>query len=118
MIDEPSASAMRIDQGLLAGVALVDIGQFDRLSGHLWDRRGQHADLRPVLLIGRWEGRANRCPSVSTAPWTSDPCDELQLGVGDSAGGGIVGDQTRNDVPNWTQLITPSKLGGKHAPEC
>lgn len=49
-------------EGFIAGVALIDIRQFDRLSGYLLDRFGGPADLRPLLLIGRSDVQRQHVP--------------------------------------------------------
>jgi hypothetical protein len=46
---QPDALALSVACGLLAGVAQVYEGDFDRVAGRLLDLCGQRADLRPVL---------------------------------------------------------------------
>ena len=54
-LDDFETDAMLLSRGssLVAGVALVDERDFDRVTCHLLDLLGQFADLRSVLLVGR-----------------------------------------------------------------
>lgn len=53
-LDESQADAMRLSvrARLIAGLALVHEGGFDRVPGRLLDPFGQRTNLRPVLLVG------------------------------------------------------------------
>lgn len=74
--------------GLLAGVALVDVGQLDRIPGRFRHGLGQDADL--ITSTSRSEyslaGVLGKQAEIRQ--------DELPLGVGGAAGVRLVGDLT------------------------
>jgi hypothetical protein len=47
---------------LLAGVALIGVYQVDRLAGQLLHPLAEHADLGPVLLVGRRDVQRQKMP--------------------------------------------------------
>lgn len=57
---EPDAVVLGCGRGGLANVALVDIGQFDLIAGHLLHLHGQRLDLRPVALVCRSHGEGEQ----------------------------------------------------------
>jgi hypothetical protein len=67
---EPDAVALGGCCGSLARVALVDIGRFDLVAGHLLHLRGQRLDLRAVA--GRPGSRCGRAYRPRCGPWS--PC--------------------------------------------
>ncbi len=57
-------------------VALVDIGELDRVSGHLLDLFGESCDLAAVALVGRRDGERTRA-SRRRKPCTVAYCISL-----------------------------------------
>jgi site-specific DNA recombinase len=59
---QADAVGLGVRRRLVAGVALVDEGQRDRLAGDLLDGLGQLGDLLSVLLIGRRDVQGQQVP--------------------------------------------------------
>lgn len=53
--DQADTARRRFARRRLAGIALIDTGSRDTLTGGRRHRRGEPADLCPVLLVGRYE---------------------------------------------------------------
>ncbi len=53
--------------GMIASVALIDVGQFDRTAGHLPDLFDHRRKLLAVAVWSRCDLQRIKCPSVATA---------------------------------------------------
>jgi hypothetical protein len=59
---QPHAQSLRFFGGSLPGVALLDVGQFHRLSGHLLDGPRHLAHVLSLLLVGRADSQGEQVP--------------------------------------------------------
>jgi hypothetical protein len=75
VLDDLQSDAVRLGRfgRSIAGVALVHIGQFHRVTGDRLHLASELLHLLPLLSRGRGDHQRQQVPSVSTATWVLEP---------------------------------------------